>query len=620
MKSIYKSLAALCSVGVLALFGACTESIDYTGAETPADAQVFFPSSLPATINASGQATSVDVELSRIKTEEALTVSITGTEASGTYKAPTSASFAAGSATTKIAITYDPEAIGYDDFKDMTLTIGDQATPYGRSTYSFKIGIPSPWTSLGENATYIDNWNGWSYTVELQQNDLDPRLYRLVHPFDKGVAEIEDASAKTTPDEYWQFYILPAGTKVTNSVTTTVDGLVWWSADVKNGYVNANYGPELYVHPYAFSSTAAESFWMHNIVTHWSEDGEPQAIQMAPFVYFDGVGGYNYSQQDGFITVIFPGVVLADYSAELTYKGRFVDIADNNYAIIADTLGADVTSAKIAIARKGSEQAVLNGILDGSIEAIEVTEDGEVQLPCNMNGSMTAIIVTYADGEPQEVGTVSFEFSTGNPLNDLEKGKTIDDYLGNWRVPTESYTGASGYFPAVITKNDASTLLVNGLQPVTGYDDTVWLLYDAETGFLQFPPQQMASSDGFPVFAWPMNTTSGNFTETEALIGGLTSTGELLFVNPNGNVNASDAICYFLIEDNTLYYFTGYWTYLMWSPYTPAATGVASPKVSFDGKPAGIKPYNSVSAPSKPIGGFISKENSVLDTNVKLSK
>ncbi len=56
-------------------------------------------------------------------------------------------------------MTYDPNKVGFDKFSELTLKIGDEtyATTYGLSQYTVKVGIPSPWETLGKG-TFIEDF------------------------------------------------------------------------------------------------------------------------------------------------------------------------------------------------------------------------------------------------------------------------------------------------------------------------------------------------------------------------------------------------------------------------------------------------------------------------------
>ncbi|MDR0988613.1 MAG: hypothetical protein LBM06_04015 [Prevotellaceae bacterium] len=555
--------AALCSMIVL-LSGCESEAEKYVRGELPDNAQVFFSNTLPATIDVTKDASSVQIEVSRAKVEAAATVNISSVGGDGLYTIPSSVTFAAGAATTQLIISYDPEQIAYDDYKEITLTVAaDGSTPYANSSYTFRLGIPSPWKSLGEGL-YREDVIGPLYEldvvdlkVEIQENELTPGLFRLVNPYAKYPLGVKD----TSRDYYLE--------------------------------INATNPNEVYITHQALGITLDNSdgpLGIYSFAAYTADNGKTPTADMWG-MYANGIITFPanqvlaslgtslyYGNTNGKFMIAMPGIEVKDYSAELTYKGRFVDIAGNNYAIIADTLGADVASAKIAIARRGNEQAVLNGIIDGSVESVAVNADGMVQVPCDMSGAMTAIIVTYAENKAQEYATVSFDFSTGNPLGDLQEGKSIDDYVGKWSVSTSD----AGQVQATVTKIDDAVVSVTGLLPLPGYDDTFYMEVDQATGWLSFGFQQMKTYSGLPVYATMLNDAENKLDAggKESLIGGLLSDGSLLFVNNPANTGQWNMIGFFAQEKD--------WSLvnaveLNWIPITSSAPEATHFVPSFSG-------------------------------------
>jgi hypothetical protein len=422
MKSINKITASLFILCLFLGFASCTEEAEYTQAEIPSNVQVFFSNKLATKVELSPDlnVTSYEVELLRINKADELTVNLSvETESPDVFTVPATASFAAGSDATKIVISYDPSKLDYDDYKSIRIAVSDenQTSPYGSSFYAFTAGIPAPWRSLGK-ATFSDAWMFEnSYEVEIQQHMLEPNRYRLVDPYTQGLNEegYVPAYNKGNQSPFVEFNILPKGS-VYKNVTTTIDGLVVYE-EFYTGFYNTsnNYNTEVKVmHPSNFSNHTTEAFWTYNRVLQFSDSGEPEIVQLAPFYYMDGLGGWNYSQSDGVITIVFPGVVLADYSIEISYAGRYTDPAGNDFAIADVKLGADVEYAKVALVQGNLTQAGLNGILNGSIESVQIDANGKIQLPCSATGRYTYVAVSYAGDEAQNFDYIAFDFTASN--------------------------------------------------------------------------------------------------------------------------------------------------------------------------------------------------------------
>lgn len=415
MNKIKNILSAMLLLALPLAFTACGDDVEYSPADKPVNTQVYFPTTNGATVDLSKDKTSFDVTLMRAKTDEAITVPITATGDGSFFTIPTSVSFAQGVDKAVLSISYNPESLEYDAYSEIKLTIGDESatTPYGMAQYVFKAGIPAPWTSLGK-ATFSDAFLfANKYSVELQRNDLNPSLYRLVDPYSEGLTK-EGFTSNGDQSPYVEFTLLKPGDKI-GDVTITMEDLVYFPYyctgffNTSNDY-NTNVDAH---HPSDFSSLNSEAAWTFNRVLQYQADGTPAGVQLAPYYYMNGHGGWNNTQADGIITIIFPGASLKDYTINVEYKGRFTNVGGDNYAVADIQLGADVENAKVVMVEGNDIQAAINGILDGSLEGIEISQSGSVNIPSTANGLCSIVAVGYGEGESQEVAYTSFEFSAG---------------------------------------------------------------------------------------------------------------------------------------------------------------------------------------------------------------
>lgn len=441
MKAIYKHFyLTLCTVLAFAL-GACTEEVKYTPAEAPEGPQVYFPTTLPTQMDLDNNASSFDVQVSRAATDAA-TVNLTVTNESGLFTIPTSVSFAAGEKVANLTISYNAEELGFDNYQSITLAVADDSnkTPYGTSSYTFKAGIPSPWTSLGK-ATYSDAFMFVnSYQVELQQNDLDKNLFRLVRPYREGLVAEGYGGVTGEEQEFPEFRLLQPG-DVWKGTTVTQEGLVAYN-DISTEWNNTSYGETIWLlHPSRLTSMAEESFWSYNKVLSYQENGLPAVIQLAPYYYMFGVGGWDYTKNDGMVTIVFPGVVIKDYSAEVTYLGRLVGADESNKVLANITLGEDVTSAKYAMAADVNPSALAQAIIDGSVESVTIEASGDIQIPVEEDGDYTIVVVTYDEEEAQEMASASFEITLGaSEWESIGMAQYTDDILAPlYGAPVPTY-------------------------------------------------------------------------------------------------------------------------------------------------------------------------------------
>lgn len=545
MNKIKNILNAILLLALPLAFSACGDDVEYSPAGKLTNDQVFFPNTNGATIDLSKDNTSFDVTLMRAKTDDAISVSLTGTGGDGHFTFPSSVSFAQGADKATVSIGYNPEALEYDVYSDITLAIGDEnaTTPYGMTQYAFKAGIPAPWTSLGM-ATFVEAFLFANrYNVELQRNDLNPSLYRLVDPFSQGL-ESEKINSQGAQSRYLEFTLLKPGNTL-GDVTITMEDLVYFQSYC-TGFFHPDYEADVFAHhPATFTSLHNEAAWTYNRVLQYQADGTPAGVQLAPYYYMDGIGGWNNTQADGVVTIVFPGAVLSDFTVSMEYTGNFTDPGGYNYALANIELGADVVEARLALVSAGADlDAVANGLIEETIEYTSVKENGEVRLRAPGNGEYAIVAVSFGpntlgENVAQEASYITFSHIASSRIT------PIDDYVGNWTL--DGIVGGSRYtFPVTITKIDEDVLAVQGALPLNGYDDTFVLGYDAERGYLILEPQVVASYGGARTQVVPLDLDAGSITSNETITGRMVDNG-IVFENTYGNQGNWSSFAYVVI-------------------------------------------------------------------------
>ena len=444
MNKIFKSAF----VALVALIGltmtSCVNKYDYDAA-TASGEQVYFDNST-SKVALSKDATSFTVPVLRVATTEAATIALTSTDESGIFTIPSSVSFAAGENKALVTIGYDPTKLEYDDFKSITLSLSDASygTPYGFSSLSFLAGIPSPFVTIGK-AKFMDSWMYDAETyfdVTLQQNEINPDIYRIVNPYDEILEKggyVPD-HVKKGPSEYLTFQLRHAGEEVGGAVLTR-DNLVTFEP-FRTGYYISDYDSGdadgevwgFHVSDDAFhSSWHVEAAYLKSCVAAYKEDGTPGQVNLAPWYYITGVGGWNKSQEDKQIEIIFPGFTPADYSAELAYSGIFTDASEKVFAVGSLTLGADAQEVKAIVMDAAVDaNAVADAIAAGELEAIDVAAGSiQVPIPEDLTGKLQIIVVVLAGETVKNVVAAPFEYYGGgaSPWNSLGQGYFVDDMI-----------------------------------------------------------------------------------------------------------------------------------------------------------------------------------------------
>ena len=436
MKKINLILGALVC---LFAFSACTEEVEYTPATLESANGVYFPSTSQPSIDLKADANTYDVEICRTETsaEEIVKLIVETDDTVGALQIPDSVVFAAGASKANLTINYDFEKMGYGkEFKVKFAIDPAVASTVGVANYEVIFVVPEPWKSLGM-ATFADTYFFLdTYKVEIQQNELDPTYFRLVYPYHEAF-EVDDDGYFGGPwentDEYLYFQLLQPGSSLAG-VPITMNDLIYFEPFM-TGFEHPTYEVAMeLIHPAHISSLAAESNFTYNKVLSYQENGLPAVVQIAPMYYMDGVGGFNYTQNDGIVTIVFPGVVVKDYSVGIEYAGRFTNASDETFADFNVAMGEDVASVKVGLAQSEDVNGVLAGILDGSIESVEMTEAGTTRFAIKDPGVYTAVAISYnADGEAQEAVYTQFEYSAaGGPVwNSLGLAQYTDDFVAS---------------------------------------------------------------------------------------------------------------------------------------------------------------------------------------------
>lgn len=442
-KTIKNTFIALAAILGLTLT-ACTDKYEYQAA-TASGQQVYFDN-VASKVSLSKDATTFNVQVLRIAADEAITIALTSTDESGIFTIPSSVSFAAGEKTATVTIGYNPDVLEYDDFKPITLTLADadNTTPYGDAQISFAAGIPSPFVTIGK-AKFMDSFmfdDETYFDVVLQQNEINPDIYRLVNPYDEILVEggYTAGYVNKGPSEYLTFQLRHAGEEVGGAILTR-NNLVTFEP-FRTGYYNSSYDSGdadgevwgFHVSDEMFhASWHVEGAYLKNYVAAYQEDGTPGQINLAPWYYIPGAGGWNHSQDDKQIEILFPGFTPADYSAEIVYSGIFTDVAGSVFAVANLTLGADAETVKAVVVDGSADAAaVADAIAAGELEATDVAAGSiQVPIPEDMAGKLQVVVVVLDGENVKTVVAAKFEYYGGgnNPWQSLGIGYYTDDYI-----------------------------------------------------------------------------------------------------------------------------------------------------------------------------------------------
>lgn len=464
-----------------ALFS-CTEKSTYEPGPQASGAQYYFSSDQATSVNISHTTQSVSIDVFRVETGSASTATVSVVDESGLISSASSvtANFAAGSNKATLTFPITPSDWEFAKNYPVNFTIFDESTPYGKSELTVTYKYPTPLKSLGKAQLTENYFTGQTFTPQVYQSEIDPNEYHIQKFMG---AKSEDLI----------IHVTKAGDKFGN-VSFTQAGLVYfddaWSG-ISYGDVNSSGTADQHIdvcHPAGFKSYSAdESKWAGSKVVLFQDNGIPAIVEIAPFYYISGLGGWDLTQNPANITIIFPGYEPKDYAVEANYAGLFTESDGTVYGEASVTLGADLEGGVAVIVPGADEDAIAAGIeklvsdeavaFDGSMVRVPLPKDVQT-------GFYTIVVGGVADGVVQEVDAVPFYYQ-GGPLDWdwlLSEWKAYDYNLSERVVEGDPYE-------MTITKVDDTHIKIGNLWGTEAEFDAV-VDFDAMT--ITIPGYQFA--------------------------------------------------------------------------------------------------------------------------------
>ena len=464
-----------------ALFS-CTEKSTYEPGPQASGAQYYFSSDQATSVNISHTTQSVSIDVFRLETGSASTATVSVVDESGLISSASSvtANFAAGSNKATLTFPITPSDWEFAKNYPVNFTIFDESTPYGKSELTVTYKYPTPLKSLGKAQLTENYFTGQTFTPQVYQSEIDPNEYHIQKFMG---AKSEDLI----------IHVTKAGDKFGN-VSFTQAGLVYfddaWSG-ISYGDVNSSGTADQHIdvcHPAGFKSYSAdESKWAGSKVVLFQDNGIPAIVEIAPFYYISGLGGWDLTQNPANITIIFPGYEPKDYAVEANYAGLFTESDGTVYGEASVTLGVDLEGGVAVIVPGADEDAIADGVEKlASDEAVAFSGSTvRVPLPKDVQtGFYTIVVGGVADGVVQEVDAVPFYYQ-GGPLD-------WDWLLSEWKAYdynlTERVVEGDPY-EMTITKVDDTHIKIGNLWGTEAEFDAV-VDFDAMT--ITIPGYQFA--------------------------------------------------------------------------------------------------------------------------------
>ena len=274
-----------------ALFSSCNKDNEGAVYSNQGNAGLSFTASTLSTVEVPASNPVFDVEIVRGNTVGAATGNLTATLMAGNAEVSgvtvSSYSFADGQNSTTVSVNISPLEVGVAG--SLTLTIADaDASIGGVKSATMKVSKAYEWKSLGKGQFY-DNFFGMTSQPEILKAEGFDR-YRVIEPCEDFRAEAiagGDTWAAASSAPFIELWV--------------EDGLVFW----EDWFTGQNYDgdkaqPIMACHPSGWSSMSTADFWQ------FSKFLDEKTIQLAPYYYIDGVGGWNYTQKDGVVYIVLP--------------------------------------------------------------------------------------------------------------------------------------------------------------------------------------------------------------------------------------------------------------------------------------------------------------------------
>ena len=400
---IFKS-TILAAIALTSGFGlASCDGNDDAPEYTPgADAQgVYFPATDSENVPVEAKSTEFTVEVARANGGEAATYNLAcaSTDEDGYISFPSSVSFAQGEKKTNIVVTLDPAKAIAGASYDCTIEItGVEAFNYGKTIYNFTLEVAQAWgpwekAGTGECDWYADlGFGGYSgvdpgLPISVRKNIDDPNQWQFhIEHWFRDVDLFINYNAAT---HYVTIPVQNTGQTINSEYALYVaDAYTYSQIPDSDIAFNEDYASYSFYNP--------ETGYFDIYVIYFSVD-ETGAFR------WNGSFGYEGCQIGGF----------PDFSVNMDYSGKFTNPAEQNFAVINATIGADATETRFYASTTMTGDQMIEAILANAEGVVSTTETGnvEVRLPLNGGGYYTAVAVTFDGETPQKQSMVQFNIS-----------------------------------------------------------------------------------------------------------------------------------------------------------------------------------------------------------------
>ena len=326
MKSINTLLSALLFLSTVVGITSCTEEADYTPAQKPENAQVYFATDEASTVSLETGQQSFMVSIYRISSKGALTVNVTSKDESGIFTIPSSATFAEGTTKAEIPVSFDFDKLEPEKKYPISFVIdgNSELSEYGNSELVLNVQYApwGAWEKFGTGVyTYSLYWGGKdSYDIYRKQSLIDANQFQFkISPWgaNKDTELIIDYNKSTNQAKVY---------RETQVDTHSTYGAVYVSDIVY--YIDNIEGKTGSYEKYPCTFNPETGLFSLNLI------------------YYVGAGYFG----QGVETFQLDGFKQYDYSITMTNKGNYIDLDKQDNAVIGFVAGTDVNFYKYSLA------------------------------------------------------------------------------------------------------------------------------------------------------------------------------------------------------------------------------------------------------------------------------
>lgn len=379
MKLINKLSIALMALTTLVGTPSCS-SDDYEMVSKPDNAQVYFSNENSFEYLLAENQNTVEVEVSRVNTEGALTVNISATDESALFSIPSSVTFEDGKSSALLPITFDFNALTPDHAYVLNLKLQGETSVYGDEEVDVNIKY-APWSQW---APISDDYPTYTYT-QYASGTYEQEVYCRESMLNPSLAQL------MLVDWFYGVNLIVDWDKAKNILSV---------APQFSGANHSDYGAINVADGFTYwTEIRGKDVSFEDYQSYYDKNTGQFKLNLAYYVSAGAFGiGYEILQ--------LPGFEQKDYSLNAKIGGSYQN--GNDLGIVINlTMGEDVASMKYAVFASTLDAEEIktkaDGIFSGDIESIYTTENGNKLILVPEEGDYTVVVVLY-DADNNRVG------------------------------------------------------------------------------------------------------------------------------------------------------------------------------------------------------------------------